>query len=264
MAILLESEDTDHADGASKTHAHEGSRHGGAGVGNAAALTLRVGARVAGAASGRRAAASPGGGAGAGAAGAEARGGVAESAVGAGDGAVARDEGAGADDGGRGSDGGGVGEVAGAAGDGGDGGAQGWVALGAADERGGGGGQRRDAGEVGGDEVALDVGGQGGEPRGSLASGELGGDLTADGGGVGDGLSDEGAGEGSLEHAEDGVEVLGSNGGRKSGEGDKLVLHLDCVVDAVKVKVEDRLRKVMRRSTTTVNESLEAKKVKKW
>lgn len=41
------------------------------------------------------------------------------------------------------------------------------------------------------------------------------------------------------------IQVLGSNGGRKSGKGDKLVLHLDCVVDAVKVKVEDRLRKVM-------------------
>ena len=72
----------------------------------------------------------------------------------------------------------------------------------------GGGSQGGDAREVGGDEVALDVGGQGGEPRGSLASGELGGDLAADGGGVGDGLGDEGAGEGSLEHAEDGVAAI--------------------------------------------------------
>jgi hypothetical protein len=49
------------------------------------------------------------------------------------------------------------------------------------------------------------------------------------------------------------IQVLGSDGGRKSGKGDELVLHVDCVVDAVEVEVEadDRLRKIMRRSTTT-------------
>ena len=60
------------------------------------------------------------------------------------------------------------------------------------------------------------------------------------------------------------IQVLGSNGGRKSGKSDKLVLHFECVVDAVYVEeVDDRLRKIMRRSTRTMNESLGAKIAKR-
>ena len=61
------------------------------------------------------------------------------------------------------------------------------------------------------------------------------------------------------------IQVLGSDGGRESGKGDELVLHFECVVDAVYVEeVDDRLRKIMRRSTRTMNESLGAKIAKRW
>lgn len=35
------------------------------------------------------------------------------------------------------------------------------------------------------------------------------------------------------------IQVLGSDGGRESGKGDELVLHFDCVVDAVYVEEVD-------------------------
>ena len=54
------------------------------------------------------------------------------------------------------------------------------------------------------EEVALDVGRERGEPGRCLAVGELGRDLAGCRGGVGEGLLDEGGGEGGLEDGEEG------------------------------------------------------------
>jgi len=82
-----------------------------------------------------------------------------------------------------------------------------------------------------GDKVGLNVGRQSSEPCRGLACAEFRGDLAGDGGGVGQGLLDEGRWQSSLENGEDRDEVLRrrclrncESRGRKGGHGEELVL----------------------------------------
>lgn len=194
MRTCLKGEDADNAESAGKTHAEEGGGSGRGALRVGGGGVLRAAGGAGGVAGGSRVGARSGA---AGELGARVASGGCAVAT-ANDGAVLDQSAsrAGGDDASAGGDRGRGDGVAGGvtAGD-----------AGRGDERGGGGGQRRNTGGIGRDEVALDVGGQGGVPGGGLAGGELGLDLAGDSGGVGESLCDEGLGKSSLEHAEDGV-----------------------------------------------------------